>query len=131
MRARAPRAISPGRSSCRTRRAPLQEGTEFGLETGERGIEQLAARYDNDVETSSRLVVAEQLAHATLGPVSNHGGPKFTGSCDAQPWVGMPGCVHKHGHQAPMILAPRIVDSGVFAPFSDVIHGAKGVGAAH
>jgi hypothetical protein len=130
IRARARRAIGPGRSRRSTWGAPLQEGTEFGLETCKRGIEQLAARHDDDVEAGGRLVMAEQLAHAPLGPVSNHGRPELAGGGDAQPRMWTLRCVYEHGHQAAMVLAARIVDPGVLAALPDVLLGAKRAGLA-
>ena len=71
------------RRSARAGRTPIADSERsvkqipvFSFETSERRLQQLASRYDHDVDTCPRLAQPEHLANQTFGAVS------FDGSAD-------------------------------------------------
>ena len=103
----------------------LQEGVEFTLETGVRCIEKFAARDNNDIYGSRRLVVAKQLAGSPLGAIADDGSANLASCRNAQPRVFAGRRTDKQRHEPPAHFGASRVDGFELSPAPNVLVRAK------
>jgi len=80
------------------RDAAVEKGTKLGFKTGKGRIDELSARHHDDIERRSWLVLTEQLANATFGPVPHDRIPDFPGCGNAEPRRRGLGSLEEHHH---------------------------------
>jgi hypothetical protein len=64
---------------------PLKCGTVVGFNIPPRGLEHLAPRDNNDINTGQRFVDSKELSHQPFRPISRYRIPDFPASGDAEP----------------------------------------------
>ncbi len=78
--------------------AAVEKGAELGFKAGKRCIDELSARNDDDIERGARLVLSEQLANPTLGPIPQDGPAHLSRRRDAKPGRRRVGSPEEHHH---------------------------------
>jgi hypothetical protein len=99
-----------GRGSAASRKSSGNEVSVIGFKGVQAGIEEIAFRYDDDVEARRDFVTTKNLSNQSLGSVSPDRAAEFSRSGDAQ--TANPGLVRQqeHGRVTAVDLGAAVVD---------------------
>jgi hypothetical protein len=76
---------APGDTLSRRSEAASESGSVIGFKGSQAGVEQLAARYDDDVKPRCNLVIAENLTDQSFRAISLDGAAELLRRRDTQP----------------------------------------------
>jgi hypothetical protein len=103
----------------------FHEACELTFDSGEWGIDEFAARDDNEIVAGLGFAPTEQLACQSFGAVPDNGATDLPGRCDPET-RGTPIIRHREErHESPTDLAAALVSALEFAALAHVFPGTK------
>ena len=105
----------------------LKGSVIVSFEAGERRIEDVPARDDDDIEARSDLVTPEHFPHQALRAVADDGAAQLSRGRNPEARPGVGARQDEDGHQSPVLPSTRLVDPLKFCAPADVTLGAEAV----